>query len=198
MHIVFEGPDSVGKSTQIKLTKTYLESLGKVVTLTREPGGTELGLALRTILLESSLEISPRAEALMMASDRAQDVQENIVPALKRSEIVISDRFIPSSLVYQGIVRGLGIDKVLDLSLFALDGHTVDLTLCFDLEDELAIERTDKNPDRIEREGQDFHQKVRDAYRELTSIYSWEQIDANGTKEEVFSRIKSILDLKLE
>ena len=100
VHIVFEGPDAVGKSTQIALTKKYLEELGHKVVLTREPGGTEVGLMLRKILLETNLNIDPHAEALMMASDRAQDVHEIIMPAIERGDIVLSDRFIPSSLVY--------------------------------------------------------------------------------------------------
>ena len=197
MHIVFEGPDAVGKSTQIKLTKDYFESLGRKVILTREPGGTTVGLELRKILLETDLPIHPRAEALMMAADRAQDVHEIIVPSVGAGMIVLSDRFISSSLVYQGVVRDLGIDSIYKLSEFALDGHSPDVTLCFDLQDELAISRADKNPDRIEREGIEFHQKVRDAYRKLTEQYGWDKIDANGTKEEVFGRIKKVIVSKL-
>lgn len=197
MHIVFEGPDAVGKSTQIQLTKEYIESLGRKVILTREPGGTTVGLELRKILLDSDLPIHPRAEALMMAADRAQDVHEVIVPSIEFGINVLSDRFIPSSLVYQGVVRDLGIDTIYRLSEFALGGHIPDITLCFDLEDELAIARADKNPDRIEREGVDFHQKVRDAYRDLTRQFSWDKIDANGSIEEVFERIKKVIDFKM-
>ncbi len=197
MHIVFEGPDAVGKSTQIQRTKEYFESLGRKVILTREPGGTTVGLELRKILLESDLPIHPRAEALMMAADRAQDVHEIIVPSVSSGMIVLSDRFISSSLVYQGVVRDLGIDSIYKLSEFALDGHTPDVTLCFDLQDELAISRADKNPDRIEREGTEFHQKVREAYRKLTDQYGWEKIDANGTQDEVFVRIKNVIDSKI-
>ena len=197
VHIVFEGPDAVGKSTQIALTKKYLEELGHKVVLTREPGGTEVGLMLRKILLETNLNIDPHAEALMMASDRAQDVHEIIMPAIERGDIVLSDRFIPSSLVYQGIVRRLGIEQVFELSKFALGRHTPDITLCFDILDEKAIARADKNPDRIEREGTDFHQEVRDAYRMMTGKYNWEKIDANGSVDEVFDRIKKIIDIKI-
>lgn len=197
LHIVFEGPDAVGKSTQIQLTKEYIESLGRKVVLTREPGGTSVGLELRKILLETDLPIHPRAEALMMAADRAQDVHEIILPSIEFGIDVLSDRFIPSSLVYQGVVRELGVDTIYKLSEFALGGHIPDITLCFDLEDELAVSRMDKNPDRIEREGLDFHQKVRDAYRDLAIQFSWDRIDVNGSVEEVFERIKKIIDNKM-
>lgn len=194
IHVVFEGPDSVGKSTQIAATQEYLVSLGFNVVLTREPGGTKVGSMLRTILLDSDFEIDPKAEALMMAADRAQDVAEIIVPAIELGDIVLSDRYIPSSLVYQGVVRGLGIQAIEGLSSFAVGNHTPDVVLCFDLDDDLARMRVDEQPDRIEKEGEAFAQEIRTNYRKLSSIYGWSVVDANGTTEEVFNRIKDLIE----
>lgn len=193
VHIVFEGPDAAGKSTQIARTHEYLLKNGYNVTLTREPGGTPTGALLRTILLDSDVEIDPKAEALMMAADRAQDVAQVILPALVRGDVVLSDRYIPSSLVYQGIVRGLGVEQVQELSTFAVGDHRPDLTLCFDIPDHIAHERIGDEPDRIEQEGQGFHQKIREAYRQLTHDFSWSAVDAYGSEDEVFARIIDLI-----
>lgn len=193
VHIVFEGPDSVGKSTQIKLTEKYLLNSGLRVTLTREPGGSPVGAMLRKILLDTDVEIDDRAEALMMAADRAADVAQVIVPACQRGEIVLSDRYIPSSLVYQGVVRGLGVEEVASLSAFAVGDHEPDIVLCFDLDDDIAAARADEQPDRIEQEGQGFQQQIRDAYRRLSTQFSWNTVDASGTHDEVFARIVDLI-----
>lgn len=193
LHIVFEGPDSVGKSTQIVRTEKYLRDRGMNVTLTREPGGTPVGAMLRKILLDSDVTIDDRAEALMMAADRAADVAQVIVPAISRGDIVLSDRYIPSSLVYQGVVRGLGVKEVAQLSQFAVGEHLPDVILCFDLEDQLAAARADEQPDRIEQEGQAFQQKIRDSYRQLSVDHSWSVVDARGTEDEVFARIVDLI-----
>lgn len=193
LHIVFEGPDGAGKSTQIELLKDYLTSEGFGVTLAREPGGTEIGKSLRKILLETDADIDPRAEALMMAADRAQDVAEVIVPNLEKGQIVLSDRYIPSSLVYQGYARNLGEKIIAELSDFATNGHVPDLILCFDIDDDLAKSRMDEIPDRIEKEGEEFAQFVRETYRKLSKSNNWSRIDANGTTDEVFSQIKNLI-----
>lgn len=193
VHIVFEGPEAVGKSTQIARTVKFLEEQGRIVTLTREPGSTELGKMLRNILLDSDLEINARAEALLMAADRAHDVSEVIVPALQSGNVVLSDRYVPSSLVYQGVVRGLGVEVVAQISEFACSGHNADITICFDLDDDHARARAKAEPDRMEREGEQFHQKVRDAYRELTQTFGWNRIDAMGSEDEVFARIVDLI-----
>ncbi len=193
IHIVFEGPDSVGKSTQIALTEKYLLDEGFDVVLTREPGGTPVGLMLRKILLDTDIEIDPRAEALMMAADRAADVAQVIAPSCEQGRIVLSDRYIPSSLVYQGVVRGLGIKEVAELSAFAVGEHTPDVILCFDLEDDLARSRAASTPDRIEKEGEVFHQQIRETYRQLAADESWSVVDARGTQEEVFARIVDLI-----
>lgn len=194
VHIVFEGPDAVGKSTQIKRTFEYFQEKGYQVVLTREPGGTTLGESLRSILLDSDLDIDYRAEALIMAADRAQNVSQVIIPALERGDIVLSDRYIPSSLVYQGIVRGLGTKEVSLLSEFATAGHQPDIIVCFDLEDAIARERVTDDPDRIEREGDRFQQQIRDAYRVLSRDTNWGVVDAGGTQDEVFKRILDLIE----
>lgn len=193
IHIVFEGPEAVGKSTQIIRTRDQLLQQGFEVVMTREPGVAGYGAKLRELILDTDIYITPRAEALAMASDRAQNVEIEIVPAVEQGKIVLSDRHVPSSLVYQGVVRGLGVDAVSKLSEFACAGHVPDLVLCFDLDDELAKARAKQTPDRMEREGDDFHQRVRDAYRILTDQFGWSRIDANGSEDEVFSQIMDLI-----
>ncbi len=197
IHVVFEGPEAVGKSTQIQKTKDWLEEQGFNVVLTREPGGTEIGLKLRQLLLETDYDFDYRAEALLMAADRAQNVSEVIHPNLSKGNVVISDRHVPSSLVYQGVVRGLGVEEIKAINDFACGFHTPDLILCFDLDDDLAKSRASDKPDRIESEGEEFHQRIRDAYRELTETFSWSRVDANGSQDEVFMRISDLISAKL-
>jgi dTMP kinase len=198
IHIVFEGPEAVGKSTQIQRAGQWLQDQGHNVVLTREPGDTPLGKELRRLLLDSDMHIDPRAEALMMAADRAQNVADVVVPNLDAGTIVISDRHIPSSLVYQGVVRGLGIETIAELSAFACNGHSADLVLVLDLDDDLARARAKAEPDRMEREGEEFHQNVRDAYRELTTTFGWQRVDAFGDEDEVFARITDLISPLLD
>lgn len=193
LHIVFEGPEAVGKSTQIEMTGQWLESLGHDVVLTREPGDTDLGAELRRLLLDTDIDIDPRAEALMMAADRAQNVSDVLTPALERGNVVISDRHVPSSLVYQGVVRGLGVEEISRLSAFACKGHVADIVIVLDLPDDLTRERAKDEPDRIESEGEDFHQNVRDSYRDLTKTFGWSRVDAHGTPDEVLCRIMDLI-----
>jgi dTMP kinase len=194
IHIVFEGPEAVGKSTQISLCEKYLRDRGYSVIATREPGDTYLGAKLRELLLETDLDIDPRAEALMMAADRAQNVAQIVIPALRRGDIVISDRHVPSSLVYQGVVRGLGVDTIEELSNFARGDHRPDIIICFDIDDEVAKSRMKPEPDRMEREGDIFHQNVRDAYRALSQEYGWALVDASGSPEEVFAQVTDLIE----
>jgi len=202
LHIVFEGPEAVGKSTQIQKLYDYLSNEGYKVLKTRQPGMAGLGERLREILLNTDIYIDPRAEALLMAADRAQNVAVEIVPAIENGEIVLSDRHVPSSLVYQGLVRDLGIDEVFTLSEFACNDHDPDITLCFDLADDLAIARAKPQPDRMEREGKEFHQKIRDGYRQLAKDErynkGWVVIDALGDEDEVFARILKAIEPLLE
>jgi dTMP kinase len=182
--VVLEGGDGSGKSTQCDVLVAWLRDRGVEVVATVEPGSTPLGAALRRLLLDGDA-VSPRAEALMMAADRAEHVAEVIRPALARGAWVVSDRHVPSSLVYQGVVRGLGVDAVAALSAFATDGLTPDLVVLLDVDDATAEARRSGESDRLEREGAAFHARVRAAYRELAGVHGWTVVDAAGPVDAV-------------
>jgi dTMP kinase len=162
--IVFEGGEGSGKSTQTKILKDWFEERGLRVTLTREPGGTELGSKLREILLAKETgEISPRSEALLYASDRAHHVFSVIRPALERNEVVISDRYMDSSVAYQGAGRVLSSEEVARISRWATEGLTPHLTVILDQPPSRGLSRI-RNTDRLESESIEFHDRVRDEY----------------------------------
>jgi dTMP kinase len=186
--VVLEGGDGSGKSTQLGRLAAWLRRVGVEVVETREPGGTELGVAVRSLLLDGP-EVDPRAEALLMAADRAQHTAEVVRPALARGAWVLSDRHVPSSLVYQGVVRGLGVDEVAALSAFATDRLVPDLVLVIDVGDDIAEARRSAESDRLEREGADFHRAIRAAYRELAEARGWLLVDGAGDEEAVAARI---------
>lgn len=168
--ITLEGGDGSGKSTQAQLLEKWLVDAGHTVTRTREPGGTSIGDELREIVLHSRDDIAPRAEALIFAASRAQHVAEKVRPALERGEIVIMDRYLDSSVAYQGVGRGLGADAVRDISLWATENLLPDLTILLDLDAASGRERLDDSRtryDRLEAEEPDFHQRVRSAYLKL-------------------------------
>jgi dTMP kinase len=170
LFITFEGGDGSGKSTQARLLTDWLEGLGNTVVRSREPGGTDVGVEIREIVLHHRGDISPRAEALLYAADRAQHIATKVRPALARGEIVIQDRYIDSSVAYQGAGRVLGAGEVRDLSLWAAEGLLPDLTILLDLDETVARGRLDadnKRFDRLEAEKNDFHGRVREAYLEL-------------------------------
>ncbi len=166
MFVSFEGVDGSGKSTQARLLEQHLAGLGRRVVSTREPGGTELGERLRTIVLDGP-PISPWAEAALFAASRAEHAAKLIRPALESGADVVCDRFVDSSLAYQGIARGLGVDEVLALNLTVLDGLLPDRTFVLALAAAAASARREHAPDRIEREGDAFQAHVGDAYEEL-------------------------------
>ncbi len=180
--IAFEGGDASGKSTQALRVSDTLNAV-----FTREPGGTTVGESLRTILLDPNEIVAVRAEALLMAASRAQLVAEVIRPALLKGQHVVTDRFIASSLAYQGYASGLPIDEVLSLSLFATESLTPDLTILIDISIEESFNRRGQNPDRFEQEDRSFHEKVRNGYLELAEAKKekWVVIDGTGTLEEV-------------
>ena len=180
--IAFEGGDASGKSTQALRVSDTLNAV-----FTREPGGTTVGESLRTILLDPNETVAVRAEALLMAASRAQLVAEVIRPALLKGQHVVTDRFIASSLAYQGYASGLPIDEVLSLSLFATESLTPDLTILIDISIEESFNRRGQNPDRFEQEDRSFHEKVRNGYLELAEAKKekWVVIDGTGTLEEV-------------
>jgi len=184
--IALEGGEATGKTTQARL---LAERLGAV--LTREPGGTEAGERVRAIVLDPAVSIDPRAEALLMAAARAQHVVEVIEPALSAGRHVITDRFTPSSLAYQGVGRGLGVVEVAALSAFATAGLEPDLVLLLELPLEVTAARLSEEPDRLELEGAPFHARVAAAFRQLAAAdpIRWVVVPATGTIDEVAARI---------
>ena len=161
--IAFEGGEAVGKSTQAKLLAERLGAL-----LTFEPGATDSGARIRSLVLDSpELALSPHAEALLMAADRAQHVSEVIRPALEAGTHVVTDRFIGSSLAYQGFGRRLGVDEILALSLFATGGLRSDLVVLLEVSVDVARSRQEAPSDRIEAEAAEFHRRVLEGYRTL-------------------------------
>ncbi|WP_370566977.1 MULTISPECIES: dTMP kinase [unclassified Leucobacter] len=170
--ITLEGGDGAGKTTQAELLEAWLRARGHEVVRTREPGGTSLGRQLRELLLHGDEPIDPRAEALLYAADRAQHVAQVVRPALARGAIVVQDRYIDSSLAYQGAGRVLEVDDVRRLSAWASDSLQPDLTVLLDVSPELAVERRAKAggvADRLEREANDFHTAVREGFLALAA-----------------------------
>jgi len=193
LFITFEGGDGSGKSTQSALLVEWLQALGHPVVVSREPGGTDVGLELRQLVLHWRGEIAPRAEALIYAADRAHNVATKVRPALERGAIVVQDRYLDSSVAYQGAGRVLGATEVRDLSLWATDGLLPDLTVLLDLRegsDRLA-DRTVY--DRLEAAGDDFHARVSDAYLELASAEPerFLVLDARDTIENIAAAIRT-------
>jgi dTMP kinase len=182
MFVTFEGVDGSGKSTQARLLAERLRSAGREVVLTREPGGTELGEQIREALLHGE-RVAPWAEAALFAAARAQLVDEVIRPALARGADVVADRYLDSSLAYQGLARGLGVERVLELNLLATSGLLPDRTFLIVVPPEEAAARKDGEPDRIEREGLEFAGEVDRAYRELARIFAQRVVVVDGTQK---------------
>ena len=186
--VVLEGGDGSGKSTQCARLVTVLRERGVDVVATVEPGGTPLGGELRRLLLDGGT-LDARAEALLMAADRAEHVAGVVRPTLARGAWVVSDRHVPSSLVYQGVVRELGVDAVAALSVFAADGLEPDLVVVLDVDDATAESRRAPGADRLEREGRAFDAAVRAAYRDLAGRYGWTVVDGTGDPATVTDRV---------
>jgi dTMP kinase len=195
--VVFEGVEGAGKGTQIGLAKEWLERGGADVLVTREPGGTAVGERLREILLShESGHIEPRTEALLFAASRAQHVATVIRPALAEGKIVICDRYIDSSVAYQGWARGLGEQDVLTLNVWATQGLFPDLVLLLHLEPEAGLLRSLEEPDRIEMESGEFHAKVADAYLRIAEEHPerFVVVDADAPPEKVQEEVRSALE----
>ena len=171
MFVTFEGIDGSGKSTQAELLAEALRGDGRNVVSTREPGGTELGERIRELLLDRGGEISPWAETALFAAARAQLVEQVIYPALRDHEDVVCDRYLDSSLAYQGLARGLGVERVLELNLQATRGLLPDRTFLVVLDPEEALRRAAGDRDRIEQEGLEFQAAVERAYEELATMF---------------------------
>jgi dTMP kinase len=187
--IVVEGGEGVGKSTQVGLLATALRASGREVVVTFEPGDTKTGSELRAVLLHGDNSIDARAELLLMLADRAQHVAEVIRPAIARGAVVVCDRYSPSTIAYQGVARGLGVDEIERLSAWAADGVEPDLVIVLDLPDAVAEARVSADRDRFERAGADFHAHVRAAYRDLAPPRGWAIVDASGARHEVAERV---------
>jgi dTMP kinase len=194
MFVTFEGVDGSGKTTQTRLLAEQLRAEGREVVETREPGGTPLGERIRELLLESE-RVAPWAETTLFAAARAQLVADVIRPALARGADVVCDRYIDSSLAYQGLARGLGVDRVLELNLLVTGGLLPDRTFLIDIPVEEAVRRSGSRPDRIEREGQGFAAQVDQAYRELAQVFAQRITLVDGTQpaEEVAKLIRGQL-----
>ena len=177
--IAFEGGDASGKTTQAERVAAKINAV-----FTREPGGTPVGESLRSILLNPISPLALRTEALLMAASRAQLVQELINPTLAKGQHVVTDRYISSSLAYQGYASGLPIDEVLYLSLFATKELLPDLTILIDVPVEESIKRRGESPDRFEQENIDFHKRVRGGYLEMAQTNNDEWVIIDGTKSQ--------------
>lgn len=192
--IVLEGGDGAGKSTQQRLLGQWLESAGHDVVLTREPGGTPLGLAVREVLLHGE-HVAPRAEALLFAADRAHHVATLVRPALERGAVVVGDRYLYSSVAYQGAGRRAPAEQIRDLSLWATEGLEPDLVILLDLDPADGRERVGRGeaaPDRLEREDADFHEAVR---RQFLGMAAEDPdrflvLDAAAPPREVHERVR--------
>jgi len=202
LFISFEGIDGVGKSTQADLLETWLQSLGKTVVRTLEPGGTEVGIEIRKILLHHRGDLAPRAEAALFAADRAHHVASKIRPALDRGDIVITDRYFDSSVAYQGAGRELSQTEVRDLSLWAVGGLLPDLTVLLDLPADVARNRRNGSgtePDRLESEKLEFFERARQAYLDLAKAEPnrFLVIDAaasvDAMQEQIVNRVAGLI-----
>ncbi len=194
--IVFEGGEGSGKSTQAALLAERIEAV-----LTYEPGGTELGEALRGLLLDATAgEVAPRTEALLMAADRAQHVSELVVPALEAGTHVVSDRYIGSSVAYQGHGRGLDPARVADVSDWATDGLLPDLVVLLVVPAEVAEQRTGAPRDRIEAAGGGFHTRVHEGFLAQAEAdpKRWVIVDGSGTVSQVQDRVSAVVGDRLD
>jgi dTMP kinase len=199
LFISLEGIDGVGKSTQSDLLEEYLRELGQPVLRTFEPGGTALGQEIRHLLLHRKGDVAPRSEALLYAADRAHHVATKVRPALERGEAVITDRYLDSSVAYQGVGRELNAEDVRTISMFAVENLLPDLTILLDLEAGAAMARRSKTgaePDRLEREKVEFFEAVRQAYLAMAKAepQRWLIVDASQTVDQMQAQIRARID----
>lgn len=202
--ISFEGGEGSGKSTQIERLVVWLRARNFALHVTREPGGTRIGTSIRELLLHPDhRHLSARAEALLYQADRAQHVDEILIPALTGGKIVVCDRFFDSSLVYQGVGRGLGPKWIGQLSRFAAGGLVPDLTILLDVPTEVGLARLQsrgKAQDRLDLEGKAFHTKVRKTFLSLAKKEKkrFAVIDATQTADEVAAEIEALVTARLQ
>ena len=192
MFITLEGPEGSGKTTAVNAAVRELEKLGYSIVRTREPGGTPIAEQIRNVILDkANTAMDPRTEALLYAASRRQHLVEKVWPAVKEGKIVICDRYLDSSLAYQGGARGLGIENILNINMFATEGTFPDLTLLFDIDPEVGLARIAANANRevnrLDLEKLDFHKNVRNTFLDLAKRYPdrFVIIDASKSQEEV-------------
>ncbi len=203
--IAFEGPDGSGKSTLARGLCEYLTNYKqKQVVITREPGGYNLPICeeIRSIILNNNNQaMTPMTEALLFAASRSQHVNQLIKPCLEAGQVVICDRYVYSSLAYQGVARGLGIKKVWEINENAIDGLIPDITFFIDIPYEVGLARianSDRQADRLDNESAMMHKKVCDGYQEIKKKHKFEVIDGNRPYEEVFADMIKVLDKVLK
>ncbi|MFJ5763322.1 dTMP kinase [Neobacillus sp. NPDC093182] len=203
--ITLEGVEGSGKSTIINFIKDSLETSGKKVVVTREPGGIDIAEQIRSVILDpKNTKMEGRTEALLYAAARRQHLVEKVIPSLNEGSIVLCDRFVDSSLAYQGYARGLGISEVFSINKFAIGDLMPDLTLYLDLDPQIGLSRIAKNKEReinrLDLEEINFHVNVREGYEEVMKIFPERmvRIDANQEVEEVMADINEVLAARLK
>ena len=204
LFITIEGPEGSGKTTVAKRVVEELTLKGHKVMYTREPGGVGIAEKIRDIILDvNNTNLDPRSEALLYAASRRQHLVEKVLPALKEDYIVICDRFVDSSLAYQGYAREIGIDEIYDINMFAIDNHFPDITILLDIDPEVGLERIMKNRqgevNRLDLEGLSFHNKVHQGYDIIKEKYKNRitLVDGNKSCDEVFDEVFSIINNKI-
>ena len=197
--ITFEGGEGTGKTTIINYISKYLESKGYNVVSTREPGGIDIAEQIRSIILDiKNTKMDYRTEALLYAASRTQHLAEKVIPALKENKIVLCDRYLDSSLVYQGIARGLGIENVLKVNMFATE-YMPDITFFIDVKPEICFKRLKDNNremDRLDLEKMDFHNMVYEGYKEVAKMYPKRIVSIDGDRkiEDIIEDIRIRID----
>ena len=204
LFVTFEGGEGSGKSTVLKQVNEILLSEGHSTLLAREPGGTPMTEQIRNVILDkANTSMDPRTEALLYAASRRQHLVEKIWPALKEGKIVLCDRFLDSSLAYQGGARGLGMDEILEVNRYATEGQFPDITLFFDLDPSIGLQRIAANAgrevNRLDLERMTFHEKVRASFQKLASLYPerYVTIDASQPLEKVVEDSLKAIKAKL-
>ncbi|NRD77447.1 dTMP kinase [Bacillus sp. BRMEA1] len=199
--ITFEGPDGAGKTTIISMIAEHLKN----VLVTREPGGIDIAEQIRKVILaKENTAMDPRTEALLYAAARRQHLIERVKPALEEGKVVLCDRFVDSSLAYQGYARGLGIEEVLTINQFAIEQMMPNLTIYFDIEPELGLMRINRNKEReinrLDLETLEFHQRVREGYHILLECFPERimKVDASGAIQDVFQTVLKLIEEKVQ
>ena len=204
LFITFEGPEGSGKTTIANMVLNTLKQEGHKILYTREPGGIDIAEQIREVILnKKNTAMDPKTEALLYAASRRQHLIEKVLPALKEDTVVLCDRFVDSSLVYQGVGRGLGIDTVYQMNLFAIEDVMPNLTIFFDVKPEIGLARIHKDENRevnrLDLETLDFHQKVYDGYCKVAEHYKDRivSVDASQDIDHVYQQVLQLVKEKL-